>query len=55
MYRRITIAALAAITTLTLAACGGNDETPGSSTTATASESDQENAVTIGQTVRDGH
>ena len=32
MYRRITIAAIAAITTLTLTACGGDDEATGSST-----------------------
>ena len=32
MYRRITIAAVAAITTLTLTACGGDDEATGSST-----------------------
>lgn len=31
MYRRITIAAVAAITTLTLTACGGDDEATGSS------------------------
>ena len=35
MYRRITIAAIAAITTLTLTACGGNDKTPASATNAT--------------------
>ncbi|MGP5654155.1 hypothetical protein [Candidatus Corynebacterium faecigallinarum] len=51
MYRRITVAAVAAIATLALTACGGNDETPGNSTTATTSESDQENTVTIGQTI----
>lgn len=46
MYRRITIAAIAAITTLTLTACGGSDDatssstTPASSTSATAETSD---------------
>ena len=35
MYRRITIAAIAAITTLTLTACGGNDETSDSGTNTT--------------------
>lgn len=49
MYRRITIAALAAITTLTLTACGGNDETPDSGTTtavaSTAAESSDNGPV----------
>lgn len=35
MYRRIAIAAIAAITTLALTACGGNDKTPASATNAT--------------------
>lgn len=49
MYRRIAIAAVAAITTLTLTACGGNDETPDSATkttdTPTAAESSDNGPV----------
>ena len=49
MYRRITIAAVAAITTLTLTACGGNDETPDNATnttdTTTAAESSNNGPV----------
>ena len=49
MHRRITIAAIAAITTLTLTACGGNDETPDNATnttdTPTAAESSSNGPV----------
>ena len=49
MYRRITIAAVAAITALALAACGGDDEATGSAsqtpTSATAVESENHPVV----------
>ena len=44
MYRRITIAAAAAITTLALTACGGNDKTPDSATNATGTSTAAESS-----------
>ena len=44
MYRRITIAAVAAITTLALTACGGDDKTPDSATNTTGTSAAAESS-----------
>lgn len=44
MYRRMTIAVAAAITTLALTACGGDDKTPDSATNATGTSTAAESS-----------